>query len=326
MRNYNGYGSIAKMSGNRRKPYIVRITAGWELDEANQKVRQIQKVLGYYATRQEAIKALADYNDAPFDLDNGKITFDEVYQLVYPSFKPNFQNECKYNYKYYAPIMDKPIRSIKVKHLQDCIDSCTNSQQVNVKAIAKRVFNYAIVHEMVDKDPTAHVTATAKPTMIERRIFTHDEIEQLWEIKTEWWAKVALMLLYSGMRTKELKTLHFEDIDIDDEVINIRQAKNKISIRQIPIHSHVLPLFNDYKVNGGNLYGYGHSNFNRCLAEIHHNAHECRHTFSTRMHELNIDLLIIQRLLGHTPSTITERIYTHLSIEELRTELEKLDY
>ena len=29
----NGYGSVVKMSGKRRKPYMVRKTIGWHLDK-----------------------------------------------------------------------------------------------------------------------------------------------------------------------------------------------------------------------------------------------------------------------------------------------------
>lgn len=30
MKNPNGYGGISKLPGNRRKPYRVRLTAGWQ--------------------------------------------------------------------------------------------------------------------------------------------------------------------------------------------------------------------------------------------------------------------------------------------------------
>ena len=47
MRLPNGYGSVVKMSGKRRKPYMVRKTIGWHLDET--KGRQIQdfQIIGY---------------------------------------------------------------------------------------------------------------------------------------------------------------------------------------------------------------------------------------------------------------------------------------
>ena len=32
MRLPNGFGNVSKLPGNRRKPYRVRVTVGWELD------------------------------------------------------------------------------------------------------------------------------------------------------------------------------------------------------------------------------------------------------------------------------------------------------
>ena len=37
----NGYGSVVKMSGKRRKPYMVRRTVGWKYDPV--KDRQVQQ-------------------------------------------------------------------------------------------------------------------------------------------------------------------------------------------------------------------------------------------------------------------------------------------
>ena len=73
MRLPNSYGSIVKLSGKRRRPYAVRITTGWT-DEG----KQIQKYLSYHAKRSDAMAALAEYNKAPYELDNQKITFAEM--------------------------------------------------------------------------------------------------------------------------------------------------------------------------------------------------------------------------------------------------------
>lgn len=47
----NNYGSISKLSGNRRRPYIVRKSIGVK-----------QYVIGYYESYEIALQALADYN------------------------------------------------------------------------------------------------------------------------------------------------------------------------------------------------------------------------------------------------------------------------
>ena len=118
-----------------------------------------------------------------------------------------------------------------------------------------------------------------------------------------------------------------EQINIDEAYIDIRVAKNRSSVRQIPIHSNVLSVFANYKEQGCNLYGCTHDGLNKALKQFCGlTAHCCRHTFTSRMHECGCNPLVLQLLLGHTPQSITEKVYTHISLKELRDNLELLDY
>ena len=56
MRRANGTGSIVKLSGNRRRPYLVKISAR----DKDGYVRQV--ALSYHAKLQEAQDALEEYN------------------------------------------------------------------------------------------------------------------------------------------------------------------------------------------------------------------------------------------------------------------------
>ena len=53
MRLPNGYGSVVKLSGKRRKPYVVRKTAGWKYDEKKDKQVQVYTIIGYTETKAE---------------------------------------------------------------------------------------------------------------------------------------------------------------------------------------------------------------------------------------------------------------------------------
>ena len=68
----NSYGSVTKMSNasRRRKPYMVRITTGYALDEAKGKSIQKYAIIGYAKTRQEGMQMLAKYHERPFDSCN----------------------------------------------------------------------------------------------------------------------------------------------------------------------------------------------------------------------------------------------------------------
>ena len=318
-------GSVSKMSGNRRKSWRARVTISWEFDPDLMCTRQIQKTLGYYSTRTEALKALMDYNMNPFDLDILNITFEDCYKEAEKDFTDGRKGNYQAAHKYLEPIKDIPIRSIKANQMQRCIDSCDTTQQVEIKTVCHKVFDYAMRMEIVERDPSKYLKSNTV-THRKREIRSCEQVQNLESIE-EWWSKIVLMLLYSGMRTKELKELKPEWIDIDNACIDIQKAKNRSSLRQIPIHAHVLPLFCDYKQAGSNLYGYTHDGLNKALkAFCGHTAHDCRHTFTSRLRECGCDPLVLQLLLGHTPQSITERVYTHVSLAELSESINKLDY
>ena len=76
MRNPNGYGSVIKLSGNRRRPYRVRKTIGW-----NEKGHPIYQTLGYTVTREEGMILLATFNKDPWDVDKSNMTLTELFEL-----------------------------------------------------------------------------------------------------------------------------------------------------------------------------------------------------------------------------------------------------
>lgn len=73
----NKYGSVYKLPGNRRKPWAVRKTKSWFIDE-NDKLKRTYEYIRYYESRQEALQALAEYNKNPYAIQS-EISFKEVY-------------------------------------------------------------------------------------------------------------------------------------------------------------------------------------------------------------------------------------------------------
>ena len=91
MRLPNGYGGVVKLSGARRRPYAARITTGWYYNDQTGKRVQRYQILGYAATRAEALQILAHYNDYPIDGASLKLTFADIYERWY-----NDCSACEY--------------------------------------------------------------------------------------------------------------------------------------------------------------------------------------------------------------------------------------
>ena len=105
----NGYGSVVKLSGKRRKPWMVRKTTGYRIDPVKEKKVNEYIIIGYAATKTEGLQMLADYNRNPYNTKAAKMTFDEVYEEWSKKKFPTV-SESKYrNYynSYWTPLVEQ---------------------------------------------------------------------------------------------------------------------------------------------------------------------------------------------------------------------------
>lgn len=363
MRLPNGYGNISKLPGNRRKPWRVRITSGWEVDNETGRAKQQYTTIGYYTSKQEAIRALADYHSSPYDPKRREITFSEVYNLwserKFNEISQSNINGYKASYKCCSRLYDMPMYDIKLRHLQEVIDKSGKEAPTRkkIKILFNQLFDYAAMHEIIPN--TNHcveyvdIGKATKSTLHYR--FTNAEIDKLWA-----WAdkndyvQLILMMIYSGVRPGELFNLRSADVDLSQGYFSVRKGKNDNAIRKVPIHNKTLPFFENWLSKGNeylltNLSG-GKFNFDTnhnsytdvfftpVLEEIGilyyinedtnekrtHLPDDTRHTFTTMWRENRLDEAMRRRIQGHSGKGIGEMVYTHYDLQLLREELNKL--
>ncbi len=75
----NGYGSVTKLSGKCRNPYVAKKSVGWHYDKDKDKQIRDYIIIGYVSTKADGLQMLADYNKNPFDTRAAKMTFSDVY-------------------------------------------------------------------------------------------------------------------------------------------------------------------------------------------------------------------------------------------------------
>ncbi|WP_017795146.1 tyrosine-type recombinase/integrase [Oceanobacillus kimchii] len=340
MRNPNGYGSIYKLSGNRRKPFAVRITTGW-----NNEGKQKYEYLGFYKSRQEAMVALADYNSNPYDLSSGKITFAEVYERFSKAkfHKISRSNVLGYqaSYKRCEPLHDMKFIEIKKPHLQSVIDNCDKSHGTKrkIKVLFNQLYKYAMEHDLTHRDYSKFVELPKDNTNSTRKPFNIDEIKLLWDnldrlddIDT------ALIMIYSGIRPGELVEIKNKDINLDERFfrggIKTSAGKNRL----IPIHKKIHSLIekrmdsnNEYLIVNGqgnkvSYYSYYQDKWKRIMEqlELKHKPHDCRHTFATLMDNADANKLSIKRIMGHASKDVTDKVYTHKDVKQLLKAIDML--
>lgn len=349
MRLPNGYGSVTKLSGKRRKPYMVRITEGMTYNEEKDDFALKRYVLGYYESRKAALEALAEYNKNPYSLSGNVFTFGEIYEIWkkenYPSLSKSSIVTRESAYKYCAKIADMDIRDVRLATLQDIINNCPHgsSTKKNIRTIMHNVFVYACQNDIISRDYTNYLKIEYSEPTYEREIFSKTDVSYLLSHSDEWDCQIMLILIYSGLRVNELLKNTSANVNPDEHWIYVPKelAKNHTSVRYVPIHDKVYPLLMEFynrSVSSGsdslmiNPAGYpiSYNNFaTRNLKrlnehfETNHRMHDTRHTFATVAHQCGMDRLTTQKILGHAPDTITERVYTHISMDDMKREIDK---
>ena len=118
----NGYGSVVKLSGKRRKPWMVRKTTGYRIDPVKEKKVNEYIIIGYAATKTEGLQILADYNRNPYDTKAAKMTFDEVYEewskKKFPTVSESNIKGYKASYKTCGILYNRIFKDLKLADLQ----------------------------------------------------------------------------------------------------------------------------------------------------------------------------------------------------------------
>lgn len=337
MRNANGNGSIVKLKGNRTKPFMVRVTIGWE-----ETGKQIRKLIGTYATQKEAQKALIEYLDNPYDLELSNIQFKDIYnkwsKLKYPKISHSAILGYQSAYDNVQRLHIMKIKDIKARHLQEAIDNCSKGQATKkIKYLFGQMFAYAMQNDIITKDYSKYVDIGKASTENKREPFSNKEIELLWKhINDIDFIDTILIMIYSGFRIGELLELETQNIDLDNMTmiggLKTEAGKNRL----IPIHPKILPLI-EKRLNKNNQYliinfkgkkmkydNYYREKFIPIMKQLNmkHRPHDCRHTFAALLSNANANATAIKKMIGHESYLTTEKIYTHKDIEELRKNVE----
>ncbi len=340
----NGYGSVKKLSGKRRRPWIVTKTTGWETDPATGRAKQKKEIIGYYATRQEGLQALADYNNNPYDINAAKITFKEVYEKwseqKYKTISESNIKGYKAAYNLCHDLYDMRMVDVKLNHLQSVADHSGKNLPTlrKFKVLLGQMFEYAVIHEIItpDKNMATYVDikSAGNPNKMDRTPFNNEEILRLWKNKKcNEYISVILMLIYSGCRISELLNLKKTDVHLDEQWFHVRHAKTQAGIRAVPIADKTLDYFKHwyYKNDCDFLlstpesrkfvYRNYYDSYWKPLMEdldMKHRPHDTRHTCISLLATAKVQPTIIKKIVGHSGTqSLTERVYTHLDIKEL---------
>lgn len=335
MRLPNGYGSVHRLSNyrHRRRPYVAKVTSGY-----NNKKQPIYTILGYYHTKQEGLDALAQWFRDP-SVPSSSVSFGEAAEKAFEREKNHLAESTVVVYRnvynrYLKQLEDKKVSSIRMEHIQSIIDQIDKiTMQGTVRTTYRVIENYCLKFNLMSKGFASLLEARKYEKKAVRVPFTRSEIDKIWMDSETEINKAALILLYTGMRIEELRTLKAGQIDMNSGFITCGSKTAAGKNRLIPIHPKIMGILSDLKNQ--------HSeseivlpvpNFRKdwerlcCMIGYRHVPHECRHTLRSELDRAGANNVCIDKIMGHVSMNIGERVYTHKTKQELLDTILKVTY
>jgi len=224
---------------------------------------------------------------------------------------------------------------IKKFMAENLLDKASSSVILFLSAI-----RYAF-SSLLKKDPTLGIRRPKKEQRIPT-VLTKEEVKKLLSSMENKKSKLMLSLIYAcGFRVSELVNLKIKDLDFDENIGHVIQAKGKKDrIFNIPLNLKKALMKNAEKQKqDGKEYVFtgpkgklSDRNIQKIIkkaasrAEIKKNVHPhtLRHSFATHLLEDGTDIRCIQELLGHASISTTE-LYTHISRAQLKKVVSPID-
>lgn len=344
----NGTGTVYKLSGRRRKPWVARVTTGKKYvvpqkgKYAGQEVaRQEFQILGYYEEKSEARAALLSHQISPISSKAG-ITLEELYKEwsegKFKRVSRSAVDNWSAAWQKLKPLHNQKFKELRTSHIQTIIDSIASdgysrSSLEKIKGVATMLYKYALQNDIVDKS-YAEFLVLPKETKKEKEVFSDLDIKKLFDsVDTEPWADTILIMIYTGLRISEMLELTRFNVDMTKQIITGGIKTDAGKNRVIPIHPKILPFIKKWYNNGGEalitgkkgkvLDGryYREKKYYPILDRLNLtrlNPHCCRHTFASLMARAKANPLYIQKIIGHSDYAFTANQYTHTEVEDLR--------
>jgi len=219
----------------------------------------------------------------------------------------------------------------------------------NVLTVLGRVFSHAVRRGLVPVNPVAGLERGERPRLVRRemRVLTTDEIGRLLQAVDEPYRVLVAVSVFAGLRQGEALGLVWSDVDFGENVIRVRQAlgrdgkrgptKTPEAVRDVAIAPSLAAMLRRHKlaspysqpsdfvfasVTGTPLH-YRNVTRRGLEAAVKRAGldeegkpklrwHDLRHGFASMLIAQGRDVAWVSKQLGHTRSSVTLDIYSHL--------------
>lgn len=293
-------------------------------------------------------RILSDYNT--FKGTEGKypethkLTFSEVYEKFMAwkfaegtTYSKATKSNYSASYSYCSVLYDRPFEDLKATDLQEFIDNQKGLKKGSLKVILvlfNQMYKYAIYAEIVSENKSKYVKINKEDDIEHGTAFSEQELGVLWQNSANIDVQLILIMCYSGWRIGELENL---EVNLEKRFFQCGSKTKAGKDRIVPIHPCIYnfvksridtygTLLNMHKVTYRMFRFYPILEKLGIVGNPKHTPHDCRHTFSALCEKYGVRENDRKRLLGHAfGNDITNAVYGHRTVDELRTEIEKIE-
>lgn len=334
MRRANGTGGIVRMSGQRRRPYAVRVS----VPDSTRPGVYNKKYIGYYATIKEAQAALDEFTASGQPAAVAGITLGEVWDAWSERKAGNIalssMRMYRSNWDHLSSIADCPIAGITLDTLQSVIDREVASglapgTVAHIRILIGELWRYALERQYIDRDISQYLHTPTVTPVKKRGVVPEDVIARMWAETSRPWVDTVLILIYTGLRINEYLSITAESYHIEPVPYIIGGSKTEAGKNRIvPIHHRIRPLLESKLERWGKAEQLSIRAVREYISDLladygieGGSPHWCRHTCASRLHQAGADELSIRRILGHSDRSVTDH-YTHLDLAHLAAQVE----
>ena len=239
---------------------------------------------------------------------------------------------------YNGPVMIEDITQTALeafmRYSKEVLKYSPNSRS-NLFYTLRSFYAYLYKKEFVNRD-IAITMDFGKVPKKERNYLTEEEAQKLVDaIQPPMVKLIAYFLFNTGLRISECLNLKLDDIDLEKKTIHVIEGKGRKD-RIVPINEHLYAKLIDYLDNWKEDYGSDYFFATRKEGPISYphvnstirvtaraigikkpvSCHVLRHSFASALVKKNVNLVYIQKLLGHESLAVTS-IYTHAKLDDL---------
>ena len=236
--------------------------------------------------------------------------------------------------------LNRYLEYLKLKH------DVKNAAIARVMSSFRVFFEFLVLNDVIEDNPASLLHNPKNPKKLPIFLTNH-ELAELFKVPDREDVMgsrdyaILISLAFTGMRLSELVGLDENDINFQTKQLRVMGKGSKERI--IPLNDIVLESLREYldkrpitddpavflNKNKQRISGRGVQNIVKKyvqlagLKQLKISPHKLRHTFATLLHLNDVDLLEIQKLMGHASISSTQ-IYTHTNMNKLESAVNKL--